>query len=78
MSEVMTFPPLSLIKKKKRYGELPITHQLFHLAACADEESLIDSQGCVDCSGIQLQLSSFCVQLIHQKQIFSIMNILKT
>lgn len=38
-----------------------IPYQLFHLAACADEESLVDSQRCVDCSGIQLQLGSLCV-----------------
>lgn len=36
-------------------------YQLLHLAACADEESLVDSQRCVDCSGIQLQLGSLCV-----------------
>lgn len=32
MSEVQTFCPLSY-KNKKLYGALPITHQLFHLAA---------------------------------------------
>lgn len=31
-----------------------IPHQLFHLAACADEQSLIESHGGVYCSRIQL------------------------
>lgn len=29
-------------------------HQLFHFADCADEQSLVESQGGVDCSSIQL------------------------
>lgn len=48
----------------------PVSHQLVHLAAGADEEFLIDSQGCVDSSGIQLELSSLCVQLSYVKHEF--------
>lgn len=53
---------LSLCKKTNVYGGHPHPHQLFHLAACADEQFLVESQGCVDCSGIQLELSSFCAR----------------
>lgn len=45
------------IKKKKNIktvGRVHIPHQLFHLAACADEQSLIESHGSVNCSRIQL------------------------
>lgn len=35
-------------------------HQLFHLAAGADEQPLVEAQGRVDGGGVQLQLSSLC------------------
>lgn len=57
----------SSMLRQESYDELIISYQLFHLAACTDEESLIEPQGCVDCSGIQLELSSFCVRFIQKR-----------
>lgn len=57
----------SSVLRPESYDELIISYQLFHLAACTNEESLIEPQGCVDCSGVQLELSSFCVRFIQKR-----------
>lgn len=57
----------SSMLRSESYDELIVSYQLFHLAACTDEKSLIEPQSRVDGGGIQLELSSFCVRFIQKR-----------